>query len=76
MIKKQLSIIASWLYRNDPKNKARFEIYQAIDHKHPADEIKHHFSKETAQVIQSTAKKIKQAEAERNNQLKRLKKRK
>lgn len=76
MIKKQLSIIASWLYRNDPKNKARFEIYQAIDHKHPADEIKHHFSKETAQVIQSTAKKIKQAEAERNKQLKRLKKRK
>ena len=76
MIKKQLSIIASWLYRNDPKNKARFEIYQAIDHRHPADEIKHHFSKETAQVIQSTAKKIKQADAERNKQLKRLKKRK
>ena len=76
MIKKQLSVIASWLYRNDPKNKARFEIYQAIDHRHPADEIKHHFSKETAQVIQSTAKKIKQADAERNKQLKRLKKRK
>jgi len=70
MIKKQLSLVASWLYRNDPKNKARFEIYQAIDHKHPADEIKHQFSKETAQVIQSTTKKIKQAETARIKQLK------
>ena len=72
MIKKQLSLVASWLYRNDPKNKARFEIYQAIDHKHPADEIKHQFSKETTQVIQSTTKKIKQAETAR---IKKLKKR-
>ena len=75
MIKKQLSLVASWLYRNDPKNKARFEIYQAIDHKHPADEIKHQFSKETAQVIESTAKKIKQAETARIKELKQLKKR-
>lgn len=70
MIKKDLSIIASWLYRNDPKNKARFEIYQAIDHKHPAEEIKHQFSKETAQTIQNINSKIKQAETARIKQLK------
>jgi hypothetical protein len=75
MIKKQLSIIASWLYHNDPKNKARFEIYQAIDHKHPADEIKHHFSTQTAEVIESINSKIKQAETARIKELKKLKKR-
>tara|TARA_Y100000590_G_C15426816_1_gene903580 strand:+ start:509 stop:739 length:231 start_codon:yes stop_codon:yes gene_type:complete len=74
MIKKRLSIIASWLYHNDPKNKARFEIYQAIDHKHPADEIKHQFSKETAQAIENINSKIKQAEALKLKELKRLKK--
>lgn len=75
MIKKELSFVASWLYRNDPKNKARFEIYQAIDHKHPADEIKHQFSKETAEVIESINSKIKQAETARIKELKKLKKR-
>jgi len=71
-----LAKIASWLYHNDNSNKARFEIYKAIEGKHPQDEILTVFSEETSKAIQVVAKKLEDAENKRILELKKIKKHK
>jgi len=71
-----LAKIASWLYHNDNSNKARFEIYNAIEGKHPQDEILTVFSEETSKAIQVVAKKLEEAENKRILELKKIKKHK
>ena len=72
----ELSKIASWLYHNSPEDKARFEIYKAIEGKHPQDEILTVFSDETTKAIQVIAKKLEGAENKRILELKKIKKHK
>ena len=72
----ELSKIASWLYHNSPEDKARFEIYLAIEGKHPKDEILTVFSDETSKAIQSTTKKLEDAENKRLLEIKKFKKHK
>ncbi len=72
----ELSKIASWLYHNDNSNKARFEIYLAIEGKHPQDEILTVFSDETSKAIESVAKKLEDAENKRLLEIKKFKKHK
>ena len=71
-----LTKIASWLYHNSPEDKARFEIYLAIEGKHPKDEILTVFSDETRKAIQSTTKKLEDAENKRLLEIKKFKKHK
>ena len=71
-----LTKIASWLYHNSPEDKARFEIYLAIEGKHPKDEILTVFSDETSKAIQSTTKKLEDAENKRLLEIKKFKKHK
>ena len=71
-----LTKIASWLYRNDPDNQARFEIYLATEGKHPKDEILTVFSDETTKAIQVVSKKLEDAENKRILELKKIKKHK
>ncbi len=68
--------IASWLYHNSPEDKARFEIYLAIEGKHPKDEIFAVFSDETTKAIQVVAKKLEDAENKRLLEIKKFKKHK
>lgn len=72
----ELTKIASWLYHNDNSNKARFEIYLSTEGKHPQDEILVVFSDETSKAIQSTTKKLEEAENKRLLELKKFKKHK
>ena len=72
----ELSKIASWLYHNSPEDKARFEIYLSTEGKHPQDEILAVFSDETTKAIQSTTKKLEDAENKRILELKKFKKHK
>ena len=71
-----LAKIASWLYHNSPEDKARFQIYLAIEGKHPQDEILVVFSDETSKAIQVVAKKLEEAENKRIFELKKFKKHK
>ena len=71
-----LTKIASWLYHNSPEDKARFEIYLSTEGKHPQDEILAVFSDETTKAIQSTTKKLEDAENKRILELKKFKKHK
>ncbi len=71
-----LAKIASWLYHNSPEDKARFEIYLSTEGKHPQDEILAVFSDETTKAIQSTTKKLEDAENKRILELKKFKKHK
>ena len=71
-----LTKIASWLYHNSPEDKARFEIYLAVEGKHPKDEILTVFSDETSKAIQSTTKKLEDAENKRLLEIKKFKKHK
>ena len=71
-----LAKIASWLYHNSPEDKARFEIYLATEGKHPQDEILVVFSDETSKAIQSTTKKLEDAENKRLLEIKKFKKHK
>ena len=73
MIKKQLTYIASWLFRNEPENQARYEIYQATDHKHPSEEISHKFSDVTTEEINRVGKILTALEEKRKRQLKKRK---
>lgn len=72
----ELSKIASWLYHNSPEDKARFEIYLAIEGKHPQDEIFAVFSDETTKAIQVVTKKLEDAENKRILEIKKIKKHK
>ena len=71
-----LTKIASWLYHNSPEDKARFEIYLSTEGKHPQDEILAVFSDETTKAIQSTTKKLEDAENKRILEIKKFKKHK
>ena len=71
-----LTKIASWLYHNDPDNKARFEIYLATEGNHPQDEILTVFSDETKKAIQVIAKKLEDAENKRILEIKKINKHK
>jgi hypothetical protein len=54
-----LAKIASYLYRTEPQNKARFEIYNVIDSNiHPRSEINHVFSDDTRKVIERVKQKV------------------
>ena len=72
----ELSKIASWLYHNSPEDKARIEIYLAIEGKHPQDEILTVFSNETSKAIQVIAKKLEDAENKRILEIKKINKHK
>jgi len=51
-INKELTLVASWLYNNEPKNKARQDIYKATEQNiHPKGKIVAEFSKETLETI-------------------------
>ena len=71
-----LAKIASWLYHNSPEDKARIEIYLAIEGKHPQDEIFALFSEETSKAIEVVAKKLEYAEIKRILEMKKIKKHK
>ena len=73
MTKRELTYIASWLFRNEPENQARFEIYQVTDHKHPAEEIKLEFSDVTMQEINRVGDILAAIKEKREIELKKLK---
>ncbi len=55
--------IASWLFHNEPQNKARYDIYNAtITKSHPKNIIEIEFSTETAATIERVRHKIEEAE--------------
>ena len=73
MTKRELTYIASWLFRNEPENQARFEIYQATDHRHPSEEIKLEFSDVTMQEINRVGDILAAIKEKREIELKKLK---
>jgi hypothetical protein len=56
-INKPLTLIASWLYNNEPSNKARLELYKATEQNiHPKGKITANFSKETLETMDRVQK--------------------
>lgn len=77
MLKITLSKVCSYLYKSDYKNPVRAEIYKVIDkNPHPKTEISHEFRPEVKETIERVIKILEAEEKKREQELRKLKRKK
>tara|TARA_R110002096_G_scaffold428402_2_gene640038 strand:- start:483 stop:731 length:249 start_codon:yes stop_codon:yes gene_type:complete len=74
MIRNDLTVVASWLFHNEPSNKTRIVIYDKLEKygRHPSTPVDIEFNDNDAQVIQRVQESIKNEDERRKKMLKKL----
>ena len=76
MIRNDLTVVASWLYHNEPRNKTRIAIYDKLEKfgRHPGTPVDVDFGDKDWQVIQRVQESIKKEHQQREMMLKKMSK--
>lgn len=74
MIRNDLTVVASWLFHNEPSNKTRIVIYDKLEKygRHPKTPIDIDFNDNDAQVVQRVQDSIKKEDNQRQIMLNKL----